>query len=75
MILVCMLTITGLVGIIPALHVLLGVTGFVGLALVVYVGLLVRLRNRAHEREAKLRYLPRSTEFDIPVPVRRVASR
>jgi hypothetical protein len=75
MVLVCTLTITGLIGIIPALHLLLGVTAIVGLVLVAYLGLLVRLRNRALEREAKLRYLPRSSESVFPVLVRRVASR
>jgi hypothetical protein len=43
--------------------------------LVAYLGLLVRLRNQALEREVKLRYLPRSSEEDFPVAVRRVASR
>ena len=57
------------------MHVLLGVTAFVGVVLVAYVGLLVRLRNQALEREVKLRYLPRSTEQDSPLSVRRVASR
>jgi len=75
MILLCSLTVTGLIGIIPAMHVILGVTAFVGLVLAAYVGLLIRLRNRALEREVKLRYLPRGTEYDLPMPVRRVASR
>jgi threonine/homoserine/homoserine lactone efflux protein len=75
MVLLCVLTITGLVGIIPAMHLLLAVTGFVGVVLMAYVGLLIRLRNQALEREVKLRYLPRSNEEDFPVAVRRVASR
>jgi hypothetical protein len=75
MVLLCVLTLTGLVGIIPAMHLLLAVTGFVGVVLVAYLGLLVRLRNQALEREVKLRYLPRSSEEDFPVAVRRVASR
>jgi hypothetical protein len=75
MVLLCMLTLTGLVGIIPAMHLLLTVTGFVGVVLVAYLGLLVRLRNQALEREVKLRYLPRNSDEDFPVAVRRVASR
>jgi uncharacterized membrane protein YciS (DUF1049 family) len=75
MVLLCMLTLTGLVGIIPAMHLLLAVTGFVGVVLVAYLGLLVRLRNQALEREVKLRYLPRNSDEDFPVAVRRVASR
>jgi hypothetical protein len=75
MVLLCALTVTGLIGAIPAMHLLLAVTAFVGVVLVAYLGLLVRLRNRALEREVKLRYLPRHTEYDLPVAVRRVASR
>jgi len=75
MVLLCTLTVSGLIGIIPAMHILLGVTAFVGAVLVAYVGLLIRLRNQALEREVKLRYLPRSTEQDSPLSVRRVASR
>jgi hypothetical protein len=75
MVLLCALTVTGLIGIIPVMHVLLLATAFVGLVLAVYVGLLIRLRNQALEREIKLRYLPRTNEYDYSVPVRRVASR
>jgi hypothetical protein len=75
MILVCTLTVTGLLGLIPAMRILLIGAAFVGVVLAAYVGLLIRLRNQALEREVKLRYLPRGTEYDIPVAVRRVASR
>jgi hypothetical protein len=75
MILLCTLTVTGLVGVIPAMHVLLFATAFIGVMLVAYLGLLVRLRNQAVERETKLRYLPQSREYESPVVVRRVASR
>jgi hypothetical protein len=75
MILVCTLTVTGLVGVIPAMHVLLFATAVIGVMLVAYLGLLVRLRSQAVEREVKLRYLPRNAEYDLPVAVRRVASR
>ena len=75
MVLLCTFTVTGLIGAIPALHLLLAVTGFVGMILATYVGLLVRLRNQALEREVKLRYLPRSAEYNQTVTIRRVASR
>ncbi len=75
MVLLCTLTVTGLIGIIPAMHVLLAGTVFVAVVLVAYVGLLVRLRGRAVEREVKLRYLPQSVEYDRPIQVRRAASR
>ena len=74
MVLLCALTVTGLIGIIPAMHVLLMVTAFVGVVLALYVALLIRLRNQALERQVKLRYLPRGAEQDLTVPVRRVAS-
>ena len=74
MVLLCALTITGLIGIIPAMHVLLTVTAFVGVVLALYVGLLIRLRNQALERQVKLRYLPRGTEHDVSIQVRRAAS-
>jgi hypothetical protein len=74
MVLLCALTATGLIGIIPAMHILLVGTAAVAVVLTAYVALLVRLRNQALEREVKLRYLPRATEPD-PVLVRRVASR
>ena len=75
MILLCMLTVTGLIGIIPAMHVLLVGTAFVAVVLAAYLGLLIRLRGQALEREVKLHYLPRSAEYDLPIQIRRVASR
>jgi hypothetical protein len=75
MVLVCLLFVTGLMGVIPALHLLLAVAAFSAALLVIYVVLLVRLRTHAVEREAKLRYLPRPTEFEQTITVRRVASR
>ncbi len=75
MVLLCALTVTGLVGVIPAMHLVLTVTAFVGVLLAAYIGLLVRLRNQALEREVKLRYLPRQDQYDHPIVVRRVASR
>ena len=75
MVLLSVLTVSGLIGLIPSLHILLAATGFVGIMLVAYVGLLVRLRNQAHERETKLRYLPRAYDDEPPVLIRRAASR
>ena len=75
MVLLCTLTVTGLIGIIPAMHVLLVGTAFVAVALAAYVGLLIRLRAHALEREVKLRYLPRGTDHDLPIEIRRAASR
>jgi len=75
MVLLCALTVSGLVGLIPPLHILLAGTGFFAVMLVAYVCLLIRLRNRAVEREVKLRYLPRASDYELPSPVRRVASR
>jgi hypothetical protein len=75
MVLLCTLTVTGLIGIIPTLHVVLDVTAAIGVVLVAYVGLLFRLGSQAAEREVKLRYLPRTLEYDQPLPVRRAASR
>jgi hypothetical protein len=75
MVLLCALTVTGLIGIIPAMHILLFGTALVAVALAAYIGLLVRLRNQALERQVKLRYLPRGAEYDLAMPVRRVASR
>ncbi len=70
------LLLSGLLGSVPALRPILMVTAFCGFVLVAYVGLLVVLRNRALERETKLRYLPaRPEDHDVSVVVRRVAAR
>lgn len=73
--LLCALMGTGLVGAIPGMHLALVATALVLVAFLVYVGLLVRLRMRADERELKLRYLPPPLEHDPSVVVRQVASR
>jgi hypothetical protein len=75
MVLVCTLTVSGLLGVIPALHVMLMVTAVVGVALIAYIGLLIRLRNQALERETKLRYLPQRAEHESQIIIRRAASR
>jgi hypothetical protein len=66
---------SGLLAIIPAVRPLLAVTGVAVVTLAAYVALLVRLRNRALEREMKLRYLPRQVDRDSSVVIRRVAAR
>jgi len=45
-------------GMVPHLHVALAVGGFLAVCLAAYVGLLIRLRNNAAEREMKLTFLP-----------------
>ena len=75
MVLVCLFFISGLLGVIPALHLLLAGTAFVATLLAVYVALLVRLRNHAVEREAKLHYFPSTAEPESSITIRRVASR
>ncbi len=49
---------TGLISIIPAARMALVLTAISGVALLVYVVMLVRLRAQAFEREMKLRYMP-----------------
>jgi hypothetical protein len=66
---------TGLLGAIPGMHAMLALTLLSGLALVGYVVLLVRLRQIAEERRAKLRYLPTAPRSYETAGVRRVASR
>ena len=75
MVLGCVVVLTGLLGAVPFLRPLLVVTAVFLAVLAVYVTLLVVLRNRALERVAKLRYLPRPIERDLSVPTRRVAAR
>jgi hypothetical protein len=78
LILISALVGTGLVSIIPAARMALVVTAICGLALMVYVVLLVRLKQQAFEREMKLRYMPRAQPQARPAPAfadRRVAAR
>jgi hypothetical protein len=75
MVLICALTVTGLIGLIPALHFLLFATAGIGVMLGAYVALLIRLRNQALERETKLRFLPRTDEYAPSTALRRVANR
>jgi len=66
---------SGLLAVIPAVRPLLAVTGVAVIALAAYVSLLVRLRNRALERQMKLRYLPQQVDRDSSIVVRRVVAR
>jgi len=66
---------TGLPGAIPQARPILVVTGVALVALAGYVALLVRLRNRALEREVKLRYLPQPVDRESSVVIRRVVAR
>lgn len=45
-------------GIIPGLHTMLYIQGLFDLLMVGYLGLLIRMRNLAAERELKLAYMP-----------------
>jgi hypothetical protein len=69
------LVFTGILGAMPSLRPALFVTIAGVVLLLGYVGLLVRLRNLALEREVKLRYLPQQGEPDAYVVIRRVAAR
>ncbi|MHB8439821.1 MAG: hypothetical protein ACYDD4_11770 [Acidimicrobiales bacterium] len=73
--LLCTLVGTGLLGAVPAMRPLLYVTLVGALLLTGYLGLLVRLRTLALEREVKLHYLPQPIEHESLVTVRRAAAR
>jgi len=76
-VLLCMVSLivgTGLLGAIPALRPLLGLTAFTLVVSALYVMMLVRLGRRATERSAKLRYLPEPTEADPSTTIRRRAA-
>jgi len=66
---------TGVLGAIPALRPLLIVTAVAAGLSGLYVGLLVRMRRRADERAAKLRYLPRPQVDEPTLVIRRSAAR
>jgi hypothetical protein len=65
---------TGLLGAIPVLRPLLGLTAFVLVVSALYVMMLVRLGRRATERAAKLRYLPEPAEASPSIAIRRRAA-
>jgi len=66
---------TALLGLMPVARPLLVVAGVAFCALAAYLVLLVRLSNRARERESKLRYLPRPSDREPMISGRRVAAR
>ena len=68
---VCVIFVTGVLGAIPLLRPLLGVTGFVLVVSTLYVAMVVRLGGRATERTAKLRYLPEPVEDEPTIVIRR----
>ncbi len=70
---VCVIFVTGVLGAIPVLRPLLGVTAFLFVVAALYVVMLVRLGSRATERVAKLRYLPEPVEDEPTIVIRRAA--
>jgi hypothetical protein len=68
---VCVIFVTGVLGAIPLLRPLLGVTAFVLVVSTLYVAMVVRLGGRATERTAKLRYLPEPVEDEPTIVIRR----
>lgn len=66
---------SGLLGLVPALHLLLVVTVVSALALAGYIALLVYLRVLADERRAKLHYFPAAPGYEAEERFRRVAAR
>ncbi len=71
--LVCVIFVSGVLGAIPVLRPLLGLTALVVLVSALYVVMLVRLGGRATERAAKLRYLPEPVEDEPTIVIRRAA--
>jgi hypothetical protein len=69
----CVVVGTGLVGAIPGVRWALYMTGAAALACSLYLVALVRMRRRATERTAKLRYMPEPREEPAVVILRRVA--
>src|SRR5947207_11987051 len=49
---------SAIIGFVPGMSVMWLVTGVVGVMLVLYVGLLLHMRNRAAERDMKVSFLP-----------------
>jgi hypothetical protein len=57
---------TLVLGMVPGLRVLLGLHLVLDALFLAYVGLLVRMRNQAAEREMKVRFLPHTTSAPEP---------
>jgi hypothetical protein len=69
----CVIFASGVLGAIPVLRPLLGLTALTVVAAAIYVVMLVRLGGRASERAAKLRYLPEPVEDEPSIVIRRAA--
>jgi hypothetical protein len=69
----CVIFGSGVLGAIPVLRPLLGVTALALVGGAIYVVMVVRLGSRATERAAKLRYLPEPVEDEPTIVIRRVA--
>jgi len=69
----CVIFGTGVLGAIPVLRPILGVTLFVLVVATVYVVMVVRLGALAAERVAKLRYLPEPVADEPTIVIRRAA--
>jgi hypothetical protein len=71
--LACVIFGTGVLGAIPMLRPLLGVTLLAFVVSCIYVMMILRLGGRATERAAKLRYLPEPVEDEPSIVIRRAA--
>jgi hypothetical protein len=69
----CVIFGSGVLGAIPVLRPLLGVTAFAVVVCGIYVVTLLRFGARATERAAKLRYLPEPVEDEPTIVIRRAA--
>jgi len=69
----CVIFGSGVLGAIPALRPLLGVTALAVVGSAIYVVMVVRLGSRAAERAAKLRYFPEPVEDEPTIVIRRAA--
>jgi len=71
--LACVIFCSGVLGAIPVLRPVLGLTALAVVVGAVYVVMVVRLGARATERTAKLRYLPEPVEDEPTIVIRRAA--
>ena len=69
----CVVFVSGVLGAIPFLRPLLGVTALAVMLSTLYVVMVVRLGVRATERTAKLRYLPEPVDDAPTIVIRRAA--
>jgi hypothetical protein len=74
-VLVSAVLVTAAIGALPAARPILIITPVLVAVLVAYVALLLRMRNRAVEREMKLRYLPEPIDRQPAMVIRRAAMR